>query len=331
MRPGIGIGIVVRDKLVFAKGYGYRDYGKKLPYTPTTTQPIASNSKLFTAMAAGMLVEEGKLRVGRADPPVRARHPLLQRRARPARSRCATCCRTAPASRATTRSGTSPPSRARSCGTGCGTWSPSAPIRTTFLYNNLMYTAVGYAIEELSGQDRGSSSSSERILDPLGMTRTTLTIEDNIKSAEHAVPYTERRDSTVLYRQPYYTAERAIAPAGAINSSVQDLSHWLIALMNDGVYHGKQVIPKSAISARRCSRRIALPNSGAREPSAGAELLNSAYGMGRWTVSYRGHLLAYHGGDLPGFHSQVSIDAERLDRRHRARRRRPRGAALQRV
>jgi CubicO group peptidase (beta-lactamase class C family) len=31
--PGIGVGIVVKDKLVFAKGYGYRDYGKKLPFT----------------------------------------------------------------------------------------------------------------------------------------------------------------------------------------------------------------------------------------------------------------------------------------------------------
>lgn len=26
--PGIGVGIVVDDKLVFAKGYGYRDYGQ---------------------------------------------------------------------------------------------------------------------------------------------------------------------------------------------------------------------------------------------------------------------------------------------------------------
>jgi len=34
--PGIGVGIVVKDKLVFAKGYGYRDYGKRIPYTPTT-------------------------------------------------------------------------------------------------------------------------------------------------------------------------------------------------------------------------------------------------------------------------------------------------------
>jgi hypothetical protein len=53
--PGIGVGIVVGDTLVFAKGYGYRDYGKKLPFTPGTVCPIASNTKLFTAVAAGLL------------------------------------------------------------------------------------------------------------------------------------------------------------------------------------------------------------------------------------------------------------------------------------
>jgi len=58
--PGIGVGIVVNDKLVFAKGYGYRDYEKKLPITSKTLFPIASNTKLFTAVAAGFLVEEGK-------------------------------------------------------------------------------------------------------------------------------------------------------------------------------------------------------------------------------------------------------------------------------
>src|SRR5260370_24542075 len=59
--PGIGVGIVVNDKLVFAKDYGYRDYEKKLPFTPTTLCQIASHSKLFTAVSAGMLVGEGKL------------------------------------------------------------------------------------------------------------------------------------------------------------------------------------------------------------------------------------------------------------------------------
>src|ERR1700730_3967754 len=59
--PGIGVGIVVNDNLVFVKGYGYRDYEKKLPITANTLFPIASNTKLFTAVAAGFLVEEGKL------------------------------------------------------------------------------------------------------------------------------------------------------------------------------------------------------------------------------------------------------------------------------
>jgi len=73
--PGIGVGIVVNDKLVFAKGYGYRDYEKKLPFTPATLCQIASNSKLFTAVSAGMLVEEGKLTW---DKPVRESVPTIQ-------------------------------------------------------------------------------------------------------------------------------------------------------------------------------------------------------------------------------------------------------------
>src|SRR5437867_11247674 len=59
--PGIGVGIVVGDKLVFAKGYGYRDYEKKLPITANTMFPIASNTKLFTSVAVGFLAAEGKL------------------------------------------------------------------------------------------------------------------------------------------------------------------------------------------------------------------------------------------------------------------------------
>ncbi len=73
--PGVGVGIVVNGKLVFAKGYGYRDYEKKLPFTPETVVPIASNTKLFTAVAAGMLVEEGKLTW---DKPVRESVPSIR-------------------------------------------------------------------------------------------------------------------------------------------------------------------------------------------------------------------------------------------------------------
>jgi CubicO group peptidase (beta-lactamase class C family) len=300
--PGLAIGIVVRDSLVWTRGYGYRDYGQKIPYTPTTTQPIASNTKLFTVMAAGMLVADGKLAwdepIKRYVSDIRFHDDDLDRQIT---LRDMLSHRTG-VTRHDLMWYESPFTR-KELWDRLRYLEPSAPIRTTFLYNNLMYTAVGYAIEEVSGQP-WEQFVQKRLLDPLQMTHTSLTITDNLKNPEHAVPYSERRDSTVLFKQPYYTAERAIAPAGAINSSVQDLSHWLIALMNDGKYHGAQVIPASAIH-ESLQPSIAMPNSG-MQSFGWTELLNSAYGMGRWTVSYRGHFLAYHGGDLPGFHSQIS-------------------------
>ena len=73
--PGIGVAVVNEDRLVFAKGYGYRDYGKKLPFTRETLCQIASNTKLFTAIAAGLLVEDGKLAW---DKPIREAVPVIQ-------------------------------------------------------------------------------------------------------------------------------------------------------------------------------------------------------------------------------------------------------------
>ena len=83
------------------------------------------------------------------------------------------------------------------------------------------------------------------------------------------------------------------------------MSRWLIALMNGGEVDGKAVIPAARAQGRRWRPRIALPNTRLETRGYG-ELLNAAYGMGRWTASYRGHLVAYHGGDINGFHSQVS-------------------------
>jgi CubicO group peptidase (beta-lactamase class C family) len=301
--PGIGVGIVVKDKLVFAKGYGYRDYGEKLPYTPNTTQPIASNTKLFTAVAVGMLVEEGKLRW---DEPIKQFVPSI-RFYNDDLDRSITI-----RDMLSHRTGVTRHDFIwyKSSFTRQELWDrlrylePSAPIRTKFLYNNLMFTAAGYVIQQLAGET-WEQVVQHRIFDPLGMSHSTLDIEANLKGPEPAVPYSERRDSAVLYRQPYYTAEVAIAPAGAINSSVEDLSHWVIALLNRGRFEGKHVIPE-AVLRETMTPSISLPN-GALESRGWGENLNQYYGMGRWVSVYRGHLLALHGGDLPGFHSQISI------------------------
>src|SRR6185436_1267903 len=106
------------------------------------------------------------------------------------------------------------------------------PIRQTFLYNNMMYIGSGYVIELLSGKT-WEENVKTRIFEPLGMTSTVFTIDDMVKLPDHAVPYTERRDSFELFQIPYYREGPGVGPAGAINSNVEDMSRYLITLLND--------------------------------------------------------------------------------------------------
>lgn len=301
--PGVGVGIVVGDKLVVAKGYGYRDYEKKLPFTSKTLQPIASNSKLFTAVAAGMLVEEGKLTW---DKPIRASVPEVQFYNDELNSNVSL------RDMLSHRTGVTrhdliwfkSPFTRKELFDRLKYLEPQEPMRETFLYNNLMFAAVGQIIEIKSGK-KWEDFVRERIFTPLDMSTTCYTIADMLKQPDYGVPFREKRDSFELYKIPYYEDTEGVAPAGAIVSNIDELSHWLIALMNEGRYNGKQVLPASVLKAT-LQPAIALPNAGG-EALGYWELINSAYGMGRWTASYRGKLLTYHGGDLPGFHSQVSF------------------------
>ncbi|MDH4198725.1 MAG: serine hydrolase, partial [Candidatus Aminicenantes bacterium] len=301
--PGVGVGVVVGDELVFAKGYGYRDYEKKLPFTPSTLCQIASNTKLFTAVAAGLLVDEGKLTW---DKPVLESVPSIRFYNNELNN--TVTLRDMLAHRTgITRHDTiwyqSDDTR-RQLFEKVVYLEPQEPLRQKFLYNNLMYAAAGYIIELQSGKI-WEDFVRDRIFKPLDMTSTVYSIADMLEHPDFGVPFTEKRDSFEIYRIPYYEDIGGVAPCGAIISNIQDMSHWLIALMNDGKYAGKQVLPAAVLKAT-LEPAIALPNTGA-ETRGYWELLNSAYGMGRWTASYRGHLLAYHGGDLPGFHSQVSF------------------------
>jgi CubicO group peptidase (beta-lactamase class C family) len=300
--PGIGVGVVVDDRLVFAKGYGYRDYEKKLPVTPKTLFPIASNTKLFAAVAAGFLVEEGKLTWNR---PIRESVPSIQFYNDSLNSTITLRDMLAHRTGITRHDSIWYKSDydEQTLFERLKYLEPKEPPRQMFLYNNMMYAGVGYATRLQSGKP-WAEYVREKILEPLEMKSTVFTIADMLKHPDYGVPFTEKRDTTEIYKLPYYEETTGLAAAGAIISNIEDLSHWLIALMNEGKYAGKAVLPPRVIRAT-LEPSIALPNTAA-EARGWWEVLNSAYGMGRQTASYRGRLIAFHGGDLPGFHSQVS-------------------------
>lgn len=184
------------------------------------------------------------------------------------------------------------------------TLEPAEPMRHAFLYNNLMYSAVGQLIEVQSGKT-WEDFVRERIFQPLNMKSSVYTIEEMKKSEDRNVPWTERRDSFELYELPLRENIRGAAPAGAIITNVNELSNWLVALMNDGKFDGKQVIPAAVLKATM-QPAMAIPNT-LGETRGWWEIMNSTNGMGRRTASYRGNLITFHGGDLPGAHSQVSF------------------------
>jgi len=300
--PGVGVGIVVKDKLVFAKGYGFRDYDKKLPFTSKTLCPIASNTKLFTAVAAGLLVQEGKLTW---DKPVRQAVPSMLFYNDDLNDNVTLRDMLAHRTGITRhdeiwfKSDLTPAElfeRVRYM-------EPSVPLRHFFLYNNMMFVSVGHIIEILSGQS-WQDFVRDRILQPLDMNATLFTIADMTNAADFGVPYNEKRDSQQLYRTPYYEQGAGIGPAGGLISDLDDLSHWLIALMNDGKYQNRQVLPPDVLNA---TLEPAMPVPSKEGESHGFwELQNIIYGMGRETGSYRGHLMAWHNGALEGFYSQIS-------------------------
>ena len=301
--PGAGVAIIYKGELVFVKGYGYRDFENKLPVTKNTLFQIASNTKLFTTVAAGMLVEEG---VFNWDKPIKESVPELE------------FYNDFLNSNVTLRD---------MLGHKTGVsrhdmiWlqsdfsrkelferikylKPAIPLRQDFIYNNLMYTAVGYSIELKTGLS-WEDYVRQNIFAPLEMNNTVFSIAEMQKTKDYAVPYNEKRDTTLLYKTPLKEDGASIGPAGSIITSLNDLSHWVIALMNKGKYKNKEVIPASVIY-ETLKPGIAFRNSDL-EKKGYKERLNVTYGMARNIEVYKGNVITKHGGALPGFHSQVMI------------------------
>ncbi len=176
--PGCGVGIVFKNKLVVAKGYGYRDLENKLPITPNTLFQIASNTKLFTASAIGLLVEEGKLEW---DKPIKKYVPQIEFFNDELNSHVTV------RDMLSHRTGIS---RHDNIWLGSAftrqqlseklTYlEPSIPLRQGFLLNNLMYAASGWIIEFLSGKT-WDQYVTDMIVTPLNMFHSTSSVDDEI-------------------------------------------------------------------------------------------------------------------------------------------------------
>jgi CubicO group peptidase (beta-lactamase class C family) len=301
--PGIGVSVVVDGVPVLARGYGYRDWENRLPFDSQTLFPIASNTKLFVAIAAGLLVEEGKLTY---DGPLRDKVPTLRLYDDWLTSNVTLRDLLAHRTGITRHDMMTSNARAsyKEIFDRLRFMKPSTGLRERFIYNNVMYYAVGHIIELLSGQ-AWTDFVRERILLPAGMHDTSFRLEDLLERDNLAKPFTERNESEEIRKLDFELRDDPPRPSGGMVSTLDDMARWVAVLMNDGKAGNVQIVPPRVLR-ETLAPAIPLPNASA-EAFGWWELLNGTYGLGRHTSVYRGHLLAWHGGDIRAFHSMVAM------------------------
>ncbi|MGH9329962.1 MAG: serine hydrolase [Vicinamibacterales bacterium] len=298
--PGLAVAAVRDGTVVLSKGYGYRDVDKQLPVTPQTLMAIGSNTKSFTVTLMGMLSDEGRLDW---DKPVRTYLPDFELHDEVAgRLMTATDL-------VTHRSGL-PRHDAMWFGRAFTRkdmyqrlkyLEPSATFRQRYQYNNLMFMTAGILVEQSTSKS-WDELIDQRIFEPLGMTRSNTSVRDLPASGDYALPYMVRDGKVVAV--PYRNID-AVGPAGAINSSVEEMTHYIRMHLDEDVYNGKTLVSK------RFAIRMQSPHSAPAvnlDPDAPryAEIVPSGYGLGVAIASYRGHKLVEHGGGIDGFVSAMS-------------------------
>lgn len=297
--PGLAIGIVKDGKLIYSKGYGFRDVEHNLPVDTDTLFAIGSISKSFTSLAFAMLNDEGKVDW---DKPVREYLPEFQLYD-PVASERAT-----PRDLFAHRTGlprhdlvwySSDFSRADMV-SRLRYLKPSKDFRSAYQYNNLTIMTMGYLEGKLTGLG-WEGTIRDKIFTPLGMTHSDFSVEDIEKTDNHALPYELKKE--VVTQVPFHNID-AIGPAGSINSSIADMSRYLTFQLGDGKYEGKQLVSESNLRLMH-SAQTAMP--GLPPALSLPELGNVSYGLTWVVTAYSGHNLVWHNGGIDGFYALLSM------------------------
>jgi CubicO group peptidase (beta-lactamase class C family) len=175
---------------------------------------------------------------------------------------------------------------------------PSRDLREGYQYNNLMFMAAGYLAGQLAG---GTWEDSVRALvfGPLGMSRSNFSPAESQKSDDFARPY-ERDDRDEVVDSTFRDFFE-MGPAGTVNSSVEEMARYVIMHLGEGRFEGRQVVGEADVAEMQAPQMV-MPT-----PLRWPELGHTAYGMGLFVTTYRGHKLVHHGGNIDGFSALLSF------------------------
>ncbi len=294
---GLSVVIVENDKIIYSKGFGYRDFEKKLKVNVNTLLPIGSSTKSFSSALLGIMESEGLISL-KEKPSFYI--PKLQFYNDKMNNLITVEDLLCHKSGIGNLDGTVvffPSNSNEEFISKFKFLKPNAEIKNSFFYSNTGYGLAGQIIENVTNKS-WEYNLNEKLLKPLKMYHTTSSINNMLNSSNYSVGY--GKHGKVQKKVPYFEFGH-IKPGGAIISSANDMGNWLIAWLNKGKFKGKQVIPENFINEALSLKNI-LPQKGASSKN-----FLFGYGYGWFLQSLKGHYLAQHGGNTSGFSTQMAI------------------------
>jgi CubicO group peptidase (beta-lactamase class C family) len=297
--PGAAVCIVKDGKVVLMKGYGIKELGLNNKVDENTLFMIASNTKAFTATALAILQAQGKLSLDDKVTKYLPEFKLENKYATDEATIRDLLChhigfRTFQAdftfyNTDLTRSQViEEMSHVKA----------AYPFRTKWGYTNAAFLTAGQIIPKVTGKP-WEIFIRENIFAPLGMINTLALSADMPKSLNRTVPHTLVNGQLTAIPYPMLDG---MAPCGAISSSVNDMSKWVLALLADGKVGSRQFIPAAAIEATREPQDI-VGNVTYLTGEQSYEL----YGLGWFLQNYDNREVVSHTGGVSGYLTSVTL------------------------
>ncbi|MGO4571017.1 serine hydrolase domain-containing protein [Microvirga sp. 2TAF3] len=294
--PGVAIGIVHDDKLIYAKGFGVRRLGKPDAVSRDTTFQIGSTTKSFLGTTLAQAVDAGKLtwsdRVSDLMPEFQLSDPWIGRDFRVL-------------DLAAQRSGLTPyvNDGLSMLGYDKATLIRSlreAPVTTSFRsdfsYTNITHIAAGDLLAKKAGVSSWTEVVKAGVLGPLGMASTTATPEAIEMATDHATGH--RRTQVDPVPVPFHASfPYAFGGAGGLNSNVPDMAQWLRMQLGRGQFEDRIIVSEKNLDVT-WTPRVALNE-------------RMSYAIG-WVVSATPHgRIIWHNGGTLGFGAHAGFLPDR--------------------
>jgi CubicO group peptidase (beta-lactamase class C family) len=289
--PGAAVALVSGERVLFAKGFGVANVETGAPVTPDMLFHIGSVTKTFTAAALVSLAAEGRIKLdGPVGDYVKGLSPRLARMTLHQLLSQTSGLKDMP--------GADGLHEEAALADYVRSWTEDYRLLDegqTFSYSNPGFALAGHVLAEASGRAYADQMS-ESLFKPLEMSRTTLrplVAMTYPLVVGHSIAPGQQKPAIV---RPLADDTR-LWPAGYIFTSLNDLTRFVIALMNDGKLEGRQVLP-AGVAARMMASQVEIPTN---------VFVKGAYGYGLFIRDYRGMKMAGHDGELPGYGTSLAM------------------------